>query len=309
VSALELLNRPMLDDDVAATARSPWALQLRDMVRDYSRASLPVMNGGFKYSNLKQGDDQILTCGPYRLWEYSSLFLLHDSTKPWRRFLDVGGAASPLPYFLAERGIAGRAVDLQPLLVAVCNHVAEVRGIPLTAEVADVTADDVRTRPTFESFDLVTCVSVLEHVPPAGRAALLAALFRLLEPGGLLYLTFDYGDYVEHDDYRGAGGAPSHSSSSISDLAALCEMLASAGFIFAGNDPRALPADVLALRRAPHADSVMRRYWLNSGPFDAATPLRAVAKYAMKRIVPVARAGASRYQHHNFFRMFLRRPA
>jgi SAM-dependent methyltransferase len=304
MSARALLNRPMLAEDFDAASASPWAAEMRAMVRDYTRAALPVMNGSFLYSNLRQGDDQILTCGPYRLWEYTSLFLKHDDAAPWRRFLDVGGAASALPYFLAERGIAGRAVDLQPLLVAVCKHVAAVRGIPLTADVADVTADSAR-----DSYDLVTCVSVLEHVPPERRAALLAAFFRLLQPGGLLYLTFDYGDYVEHDVYQGAAGAPSHASSSVSDLGVLCETLQSCGFVFEGNDPRELPAEVLALRRAPRANEFMRRHALNNVPFDAATPWRAVAKYAVKRAVPFARHSPTRYDRHNFFRMFLRRPA
>ncbi len=39
------------------------------------------------------------------------------------------------------------------------------------------------------SFDVVTCISVVEHVQ--GKAVVLRELLRVLRPGGLLVLTFD----------------------------------------------------------------------------------------------------------------------
>ena len=99
-----------------------------------------MLNGSFAFSNMAEGDAQILTCSPYRLWEYTSLFRVLNGASPrGLRFLDIGGAGSPLPFFLAERGLVGEAVDLQPMLVAVCNHVAAVRKLPLHAAVATAT--------------------------------------------------------------------------------------------------------------------------------------------------------------------------
>src|SRR5207244_9028139 len=104
------------------------------------------------------------------------------------------------------------------LLVAVCNHVAAVRELPLAA-----TTTDIRSlREEESSFDLITCMSVLEHVVLEAREDVFASLFRLLQPGGLLYLTFDYGHYVARDDYRSASGSLDHESCSISDLSELC---------------------------------------------------------------------------------------
>lgn len=292
----------MIDADLAAVESSPWSSRLRTLVRDYKAAGLPAMNGGFTYSNLREGADQILTCNPYRLWEYGSLFLRYDPARPWRTFLDVGGAASPLPFLLAELGIGGRAVDLQPLLVAVCNHVASVRALPLAAAVIDITAESEAP----ESFDLITCISVLEHIAPANRARVLQSIFRALRPGGLFYMTFDYGDYVETDQYR---GAESHTTSSVPDLGELCASIEACGFIFEGNDPRDLPGDMLGLRSAPAAKRVTQRYTVNTDVFDAATPWTTLAKYAIKRVLPGVSRVESRFERHNFFRMFLRRPA
>ena len=299
------LSRPMLDSDVDVIASSVWAERIRRMVAEYGREFLPVMNGSFAYSNLREGPGQILTCSPYRLWEYASLFLLHDQETPWRRALDVGGAASPLPYFLAECGIPTTAVDLQPLLVGVCNHVAGVRALPLHAAVEDVTRDSGEDR----SYDLVTFISVLEHIDVTARETVLRAIFRRLQPGGLFYLTFDYGQYVEKDPYRSAAGEALHRASSIDDIHELCAVVERCGFEFAGNDPRLLPPEILRQVQAPRARSVMDRQAANAGVFDSATPWLTIAKYLFRRTFRVAgRRQASRYDHHNFFRMFLRRP-
>lgn len=287
-----LPNRPMIASDLHDVERSPWTPRLRRLVADYAQASLPVLNGSFAASNLREGDDRILTCNPYRLWEYTSLFLRHDPARPWRRVLDAGGAASPLPYLLAENGIATRALDAQPLLVALCNHVADVRRLPLSAGVADIT----RTLDGEEPGDVVAFVSVIEHIDPERRRDAFRGLHRLLEPGGLLYMTFDYGTYAREHDV------------SVDDAGALCAMAEECGFVVDGNDPRALPADVLALKRAPGSRAVARRLAASAGGvFDAATPPVAIAKYLWKRFLFDPRRRVSRFDSHNFFRLFLRR--
>jgi SAM-dependent methyltransferase len=63
------------------------------------------------------------------------------------------------------------------------------------------------TRPTLaRSFDLITCLSVLEHIPDHHRA--MEGMFRLLKPGGHLVLSFPYNEdrYVD-DVYRQPGVA------------------------------------------------------------------------------------------------------
>jgi SAM-dependent methyltransferase len=285
----ELLNRPMFATDLRVVEGQPWAQRLRRLVAEYASDSLPVMNGSFAASNLREGKDQALTCGPYRLWEYASLFLVYQAERPWRRVLDVGGAASPLPYLLAESGIVTHALDLQPLLVAVCNHVAAVRGLPLTAAVADIAAGVEGE----ERYDAVVMISVIEHIDPPRRPDVFRVIHDLLEPGGLLYLTFDYGTYARDGD------------TSIGDVAELCATAEELGFAIVGNDPRSLPPDVLALKCAPRARAVARRMAANAGVFDAATPLPAIAKYLFRRVILDPRPRPTRFDEHNFFRLFL----
>jgi SAM-dependent methyltransferase len=300
-----LFNRPMLESDLAELATNPVAAELRALVRRYRDEALPVVNGSFAYSNLLEGNDQALTCHPYRLWEYASLFGVPGLLEGKRRFADVGGAGAPLAYLLAERGHPGLAIDLQPFAVDLCNYVASVRSLPLEARVGDVTSDFADRA---GQFDLVTCISVIEHVPPAARPRFLAGMARLLRPGGMLYLTFDYGSYrvaesTYHRHEPGGGGG----SESLSDLDRLCEAVAGAGFRFPGNDPRSLPPGILSLQAAPGRAEVMHRRAMNLGPVDGATPWPVLLKYLARRVFRIRRRIPSRFDRHNFFRMILER--
>ena len=73
-------------------------------------------------------------------------------------------------------------------------------------------------------FDRVFCISVLEHLPPADRAAALREFARLLRPDGLLVLTMDH---------------------PLVDLAEFVQAVAAAGLRFHGELRSWVPADAL----------------------------------------------------------------
>jgi SAM-dependent methyltransferase len=296
-----LLNRPLLASDLDELRSNAWAGKTRELVARYRAEGLPVMNGGFAYSNLLEGRAQAMTCIPYRLWEYSSLFLELPERRDDELLLDIGGAGAPLAYLLAESGRRVLTIDLQPVLVALAQHAASVRSLPLQAKVADVTKDLGELE---GSVSVVTFVSVLEHVPVAARRAIFDAVARLLQPRGLFYMTFDYGHYEEVDGYV-QERSTSHASRSVEDVRALSDDLERAGFRFRGNDPRELPADVLALTTSPVARQARWSRAVTTQPFDAETPWSEVAKYVVKRLFRYTRARRSRFDRHNFFRMFL----
>lgn len=300
----ELLNRPLLESDLREIVSNEWALRIRDLVLRYRQSHLPVMNGGFRYSNLLEGPSQVLTCNPYRLWEYSSLFLALDETSKRDLLLDLGGAGAPLAYVASEFGYRVLSVDLQPALVAIVQHVAAARSLSLEARVADVVTD---LGELDGSVGTVAFVSVLEHIQPDARPQVFEAIFRLLRRGGILYMTFDYGNYTERDSYvqkdrqRGL-------SRSIDSIGSLAAQLRQAGFRFRGNDPELLPATMLQRKQSPGAKQVIRNLVMTTDPFDAETPWRAVLKYLVRRLFFRWRRYQSRFESHNFFRMYLEKP-
>lgn len=297
-----LLNRPLLACDLLPSLS---ANNIQMLVDEYQRSHLPTMNGGFAYSNLVEGPQHALTCLPYRLWEYASLFTVLDSTYSGKRFLDVGGAASPLVFFLAEKGYQGVSVDLQPLLVDLTNYVASVRSLPLQGYRGDITCD---FKEWSDKFDFVTFISVLEHIPRPKRATAFQNIHRLLKPGGFLYMTFDYGQYyTERTTYLRHEQQTEMVTESIHDLDELANLLLSCGFEWIGNDIVELPSKLRNSVQAPCAKEILRQRALNVGPVDGHTPWHVLLKYVVQRVSGYSNAGVGRFGSHNFFRVFLRK--
>jgi len=132
---------------------------------------------------------------PVKFWEYCRVLDMLQA-QAGERILDVGGASSPLSFYLASLGREIEIADYEAVsregrsIVENANRVAGDRDWRLHAVHADA------TRLPYEdaTFDAVTSVSVLEHVGPLRRQRrAFAEAFRVLRPGGMLAITFDYG--------------------------------------------------------------------------------------------------------------------
>ena len=100
------------------------------------------------------------------------------------RLLDVGCGGGLLSEAMAKAGAKVTALDLAPELVKVARLHALESGVEV----------DYRVQPVEQlasaepgSFDTVTCMEMLEHVPDP--AAILAACAALLRPGGRLFVS------------------------------------------------------------------------------------------------------------------------
>jgi 2-polyprenyl-6-hydroxyphenyl methylase / 3-demethylubiquinone-9 3-methyltransferase len=100
------------------------------------------------------------------------------------RVLDVGCGGGLLAESLARAGAAVTAIDLAPGMIEVARlHAAEAQ---LDIDYRLVGAEEL-ARSAGGSFDVVTCMEMLEHVP--APAALVVSLARLLRPGGALFVS------------------------------------------------------------------------------------------------------------------------
>jgi 2-polyprenyl-6-hydroxyphenyl methylase/3-demethylubiquinone-9 3-methyltransferase len=100
-----------------------------------------------------------------------------------QRLLDVGCGGGLLAEALARAGATVTGIDLAPGMIEVARlHAAESA---LAIDYRLVEAEALRA--SGASFDVVTCLEMLEHVPePAAMVACLAALVR---PGGTLIVS------------------------------------------------------------------------------------------------------------------------
>lgn len=100
------------------------------------------------------------------------------------RLLDVGCGGGLLSEALAKEGAQVTAIDLAPELVKVARlHGLESGvGIDYRVQSVEALADEAPA-----SFDAITCMEMLEHVPDP--ASIIMACQRLLKPGGQLFLS------------------------------------------------------------------------------------------------------------------------
>jgi len=131
---------------------------------------------------------------------YALLFWPMDSTRyfefdfVWRQisdhppksFLDVSSPRM-FPLMVVRRYRQLRAEFLNPDSsdLAETRKLAQAMGIENRCSFHELLVECAPFEPG--SFDLITCISVLEHIP--GSTAALEQMWRLLKPGGRLYLT------------------------------------------------------------------------------------------------------------------------
>lgn len=100
------------------------------------------------------------------------------------RVLDVGCGGGLLSEALALRGAQVTAIDLAPELLQVARLHGLESGVAVDYRLASVEALAADAAGTF---DAVTCMELLEHVPDP--ASVLAACAQLLRPGGRLFVS------------------------------------------------------------------------------------------------------------------------
>ena len=119
------------------------------------------------------------------------------------RYLDV---SSPrlMPLFLlkATLGATAEFINPDPTDLKETEELAGALGIKSRCEFFNGILDDARFTP--DSFDLITCISVLEHIPE--DKAVIETLWSLLRPRGKLILTFPcmtqpLEQYINHNPY------------------------------------------------------------------------------------------------------------
>lgn len=101
-----------------------------------------------------------------------------------RRLLEIGGGPGHFAAFFHNAGLDVVMTDLSPAMV----RLAQAKGVD--ARVMDFLSLDFPPA----SFDAVFALNCLLHVPSADLPRVLAAIHRLLRPGGLLF----YGVYGGH---------------------------------------------------------------------------------------------------------------
>lgn len=128
---------------------------------------------------------------PFRKLEYSfALDALCQHLKPGDRYLDAGCGVTPLSHVIAANGVRTDACDLDEQVVRKLDllDADAIYGSHVTLSCQCLT----RTSYGDNTFDAISCISVLEHIPAPDDQAALHEMLRILKTGGVLVLTVDY---------------------------------------------------------------------------------------------------------------------
>jgi SAM-dependent methyltransferase len=119
-----------------------------------------------------------------RQWEYPYAWANIGAGRG--RILDAGSGITFFPFLLASAGYDVACCDTNSSLANAFAQAQRLSGTSVHFSAQSITAMAYGDN----TFDVVVCISVIEHVG-AGRAAAIKELARVLKPGGRLVLTCD----------------------------------------------------------------------------------------------------------------------
>lgn len=127
---------------------------------------------------------------PIRKLEYS--FMLHNCKnllKPGVKTLDAGCGITPIARFFASQGCEAYGIDSNENAI---NYLQNPHSLLYDPNVHLTTQDLTALKFEDNMFDLVTNISVLEHLDRVSASNAISEMLRVLRPGGMLILTVDF---------------------------------------------------------------------------------------------------------------------
>lgn len=126
-----------------------------------------------------------------KLWE-NAWVIRHAALAPGQDILDIGGASTAFVFYLASIGCRVKVIDNDWGCCGIIyntNYAARAMGWDIKALDRDI------SKPLpfpSESFDRVFSICTLEHLKSCVRRGMMREVSRVLKPGGIAGLTFDY---------------------------------------------------------------------------------------------------------------------
>lgn len=194
MSSLKIYNKPFELKDMKEIKESKVTQELKELVDEFTRENLATTAmGNLSQTNLTEILKYEFTLNPEKLWSYVRIVEICQ-IKPKMRVLDGGGGSSPLVFYLGKKGVEIFVLDLQKDLIENTKKIAKKKGW----ENIKAIQGDIAQIPFPENyFDVVYSISVLQNLPHKVKTKAVKEMARVLKPGGILGLVFDFGKSVK----------------------------------------------------------------------------------------------------------------
>jgi len=150
--------------------------------------------GLYKFAGRLGHKDFVKRVDMYRYLEYPTV-ISGLQIEPGMSLLDVGSSNTILPLYLASTGCRVIAVDVDERALAFQKkRLSRLEGKLFPTSYLRFEIQDARRLAYADnSFDRITAVSMIEHIPSNGDSLAVTEMARVLKPGGRLGLSFPYG--------------------------------------------------------------------------------------------------------------------
>lgn len=145
--------------------------------------SLYIINSRMSWLHRFQGID-ISRC-----FEYTEAYIKLSSFSG-ARILDIGSYRSPFPAFLLQQGYQVAILDIDPVITMQRKWIRRA----LRNEVTPLITQANGTRLPFSagSFDKISCISTIEHLPKNQDMLMMREVSRVLRRGGHCFISVPY---------------------------------------------------------------------------------------------------------------------
>ena len=137
-----------------------------------------------------------------RHWEYATL-IIDSEVESEMRVLDAGGTGTVFSYFLALMGCDVYTVDIDKQKVEDANALTPKLKEQAVAKINHSFQSIAKMSFPDNYFDRVFSICVIEHLNNEDQLAGLKEMARVLSPGGILAMTYDYVDLPQGKEYAG----------------------------------------------------------------------------------------------------------
>lgn len=191
-----------------------------------------------------------------RVWEYPyACKALRQHGLHGGALLDIGSALTFFPSYLSNKGYDVYATDIDARMIKWHKQIVDnqefIRANPKFGKLKSYDLEDV-TKLSYpdNTFDAVTNISVLEHLPYEALKTAIKQIHRVLKAGGILVCTLD----VHIDGERNQHHSPLNQQ----ELVDFMELLAQ-HFQFVENFSPVVPADLITNIKYPREYSVAKK--------------------------------------------------
>lgn len=193
---MKSINKTLDLNDLKDATYAEIVKEIEVLMRDLSGKGLQFTTYQAEFGTGWGQDNLWLT---RKFWEMCTV-IANSDLKPGLRILDCGGASTIFSFYLASKGFDVYTADIDWRNQGIVTN-AESVARSMGWNMRNIKTNMASLPFENEQFDRIFSICVLEHLPRNDAMKAIREMARVLKPGGIIGLTFDYGPDAYEEKY------------------------------------------------------------------------------------------------------------